>query len=292
MLAGASADLSRGQTLVSFNGKAFDAPVLETRFLFHRLNWTGADTTHVDALHLARRFWSAAGGDVSGGDVRVDVAGQSVCSLSALERQVLGARRAADVPGVEIPSRYFQFLRSGDTRLLSAVLEHNRQDLLSLGGLVARLAYLVHAGPDAAMDAREALGLGRTYLRSDLVEEARASFDKVVRSTGAPARVRVDALRHLARLDRRQRRFDQAARRWREVLDMSPGADSVAREALEALAVHHEHRMRDLRTAKAYALRSLEGSEVRQGWRESVRFRVARIDRKLDASPYYASLLD
>src|SRR5262249_51802352 len=109
-----AAEIADAGALVSFNGKSFDAPMLEPRYLFHRLDWPGEGVPHVDALHPARRFWP--------GD----------CSLVALERQKLGARRVADVPQAEIPARYFHFVRTGDARPLVAVLEHNRRDLLTL----------------------------------------------------------------------------------------------------------------------------------------------------------------
>ena len=50
-------ELARAGALVSFNGKSFDAPLLETRYLFHRLAWRGRELPHVDVLHPARRFW-------------------------------------------------------------------------------------------------------------------------------------------------------------------------------------------------------------------------------------------
>src|SRR5262249_21897386 len=98
MLNAVARDLDRAGALVSFNGKSFDAPVLETRYLFHRLEWIAASRPHVDVLHPARRFWK-----------------EDECSLGVLEQQVLGAWREHDVSGFEIPSRYFQFLRTGDS---------------------------------------------------------------------------------------------------------------------------------------------------------------------------------
>src|SRR5947207_5182371 len=121
LLSTVAAEFERAGAIVSFNGKSFDAPVLETRYLFHRLAWPCSELPHIDLLHPARRFW------------RDDE--MSSCSLCALERQVLGARRIGDVAGFEIPARYFQFIRSGDARPLAPVLEHNRLDLLSLAGL-------------------------------------------------------------------------------------------------------------------------------------------------------------
>ena len=57
LLEAVAAELARAGALVSFNGKSFDAPLLETRYLFHRLDWLGGRLPHVDVLHPARRFW-------------------------------------------------------------------------------------------------------------------------------------------------------------------------------------------------------------------------------------------
>ena len=131
LLQGVGAEFSRAGALVSFNGKSFDAPLIETRHLYHRLEWRAGGLPHLDVLHPARRFW---------GHQPQGAAGDGSCSLGTLERSVLGARRRGDVPGFEIPARYFQFVRSGDARPLAGVLEHNRLDLLSLAGLTARSA--------------------------------------------------------------------------------------------------------------------------------------------------------
>jgi uncharacterized protein YprB with RNaseH-like and TPR domain len=243
MLAAIADDLARAGALVSFNGKSFDAPVLETRYMFHRLASPCAALPHVDVLHPARRFWGRDG--------------EAGCSLTALERQVLGARRQGDVPGFEIPGRYFQFVRSGDPRPLLAVLEHNRLDLLSLAGLAAQLLHLVEHGPDAARNAREALALGRLYTRAGLESRGDDAYRRALRLCG-PGPVRTEALRSLALAARRRRHFDDAADRWRELLATPNCPRAAAREATEALAIHHEHRDRDLTAAKTFALRSLE----------------------------------
>ena len=57
MLRAVADELDRAGALVSFNGKTFDAPLLETRYLFHRREWAGARLPHLDVLHVARRFW-------------------------------------------------------------------------------------------------------------------------------------------------------------------------------------------------------------------------------------------
>jgi len=265
--------LAGAGALVSFNGKSFDAPMLETRYLFHRVAWTGSDQPHVDVLHPARRFWKR--------DVE-----QAECSLVTLERQILGMRRRGDVPSFEIPRRYFEFVRSGDARALSPVLEHNRLDLISLAALAARLFHVARHGPDAVRDAREALALGHVYLRAGLDARASDAYRRAVEMTdrGIVSQViRIESLRALAMSYRRQRLHADAAACWRRLMDAPGCPPRVAREASEALAVHHEHRDRDLAAARMFALKGLEIEQTPR-WATASRYRLARLDRKLAAS--------
>ena len=196
----------------------------------------------------------------------------------------MGLRRVGDVPGSEIPGRYFQFVRSGDARPLEAVLEHNRLDLLTLAALTARLLHIARTGPDAISDPREALALGHVYARAGLDEAARASYglaiDRCRSPRGAHDPIRIDALRALALACRRARRHDEAASWWRELVEIRGCPAPIAREATEALAIHHEHRLRNLAAAKVFALRSLE-TGTNPGWSDAARYRLARIERKM-----------
>lgn len=280
MLVAVARQLEEAGALVSFNGRSFDAPLLESRFLYHRLPWTAGRLPHVDVLHPARRFWRADPGEASE---------ESSCSLGSLERIVLGAGRSHDVPGFEAPARYFQFVRTGDPRPLAGVLEHNRMDLLSLAGLTVRLLRLVNEGPDVASDAREAVALGRMFERAGLRTRATESYERALafesaglRGRGGPL-TRLEALRALAHLARLARRYEEAAQRWREVLDAPGCPRPMAREAAEALAVHHEHRVRDLVTARTFALRTLEVGAIASR-KKAVRHRLDRIERKMNAN--------
>ena len=281
-------ELARAGALVSFNGKSFDAPLLETRYLFHRLEWIGDRVPHVDVLHPARRFWGTGVGRAfqtrHDRDSERVALQESGCSLAALERKIVGAKRAADVPSFEIPSRYFQFVRTGDARPLVAVLEHNRQDLLTLATLASRLLHLSRVGPGEACNAGEALALGRTYARAGCEDRARDAFVRAIAMSRAPAGaydpIRIDSLRALALAWRRARRFDQAAQCWRQVMEVRGCPPHIAREATEALAIHHEHRVRDLAAARGFALRGLD-ADVPPAWTKAVQHRLARLDRKL-----------
>ena len=275
LLSSVAGELARAGALVSFNGKSFDGPVLETRYLYHRLEWIGRGLPHVDMLHHARQFWRPRAGGAQQDVER--------CSLIALEQQQLGVRRRRDVPGFEIPSRYFQFVRSGDARPLGAVFEHNRLDLLSLAALTARVLHLVRMGPDHAHDAREALALGRLYSRARLAERARVAYLRAASGdSGSMPATQIDALRALAHASRRVGGYDEAAGFWRQLLDVQGCPPHVVHEASEALAIHHEHRARDLKTAKAFALRGLANGHP--AWSEAAQHRLARIEKKIGKS--------
>jgi hypothetical protein len=148
---------------------------------------------------------------------------------------------------------------------------------------------LVLDGPSSAVTPWEAVALGRSFARAGLMPRARAAFEHAAatsagRSVMAQAS-RLEALRALALLLRRERRFDDAAACWRLVLEMPACPLLLAREANEALAIHHEHRVRDLDAARTFALRSLGNGNDRMrngsGWNDAVRHRLQRIERKM-----------
>jgi uncharacterized protein YprB with RNaseH-like and TPR domain len=270
MLQFVGAELSRAGALVSFNGKSFDAPLLEMRYLFHRLPWP-APRTHLDLVHPSRRFWK--------GD---EPAGEGACALSTLEERVLGVRRGADIAGIDIPGKYFHFVRSGNPRGLVGVLEHNRRDLLSLAGLAARLLHLLAQGPDAARDGREALALGRIYATSRRATPAAAAYRRALALSRPESFLRVEVLRALAEASRQAREHQTAAQCWQQLLETPECPGPIAHEAARALAIHHEHRLRDLHGARAFAMRSLQEAE-RPSRAEAVQYRLTRIERKMAA---------
>lgn len=249
-------------TVVTYNGKSFDLPLIETRYSLNRLTTPFADMPHVDMLHHARRLWH---GDDEGH------------RLSSLETSLLGHQRDGDVPGFEIPARYFRYVHTGDARPLGAVLEHNRLDLLSLALLTARAAQLLDEGVMGAATAREALGMGRLYERARMMSDALACFARAADMGPGPF---PDALYAHAVLLRRLRRYEAAAGTWQRLLELEDCPPRLEREAAEALAVHHEHRLRSLPSARRLAMRSLL-IDMTHARREAIEHRLARLDRKL-----------
>lgn len=264
----------------TFNGRSFDVPLLETRYLFHRVPVAIGDVPHLDMLHAARRLWRQR--PLTTGTPDPD---DSSCSLSVLEKHIAGLHRVGDVPGYEIPSRFFRFVRDGDARPLEAVLEHNRLDLISLAAVLARAITLITRGPGEARTAQEAYGLARVYERAGAHDNAEASLLKTVdfaRSVGAEPEVHAEALRRLAWIRRRGRRVHEAADAWRELASLPRCAASLRREATEALAIHYEHRSKNLQAARQHALELLSDLDVNHYGR--VRHRLDRLERKLARS--------
>lgn len=275
LLAAAAELFGAAELIVTYNGKTFDVPVMETRWAFHRMRAPLEDVPHFDMLHPARRLWRSRSADVEEGG----------CRLTTLERVLLNLRRVGDVDGFEIPSRFFHFLRTSDPRPLEPVLEHNRLDLVTLAAVTSLAMRLTTAGEPACRDEREALSVGRVLEKAGLSERAEACFRRA--ASGACTETRAEALYRLGMRRRRERRFEEAAAFWRELLAVTErraagheGLTAFRRVALEALAVHHEHRVRDLDAAREMAMFALRG-EAAAARTEGLRHRLARIDRKL-----------
>lgn len=262
--------------LVTFNGRSFDVPLMGMRWAFHRADDAASEMPHLDMLHVSRRLW--------GRREQADAVDRASCTLSALEQTVLGFHRLGDVPGFEIPVRYFHFLRTGDASAIQGVLEHNRHDLLSLAGVMWRALALVQDGPSACRDEAEQMGLGRIYERAGDDDRAIESFRSAARA--ADRDVRAHSLARLALLLGRKRRYAEAADAWRDLWDLSrawPGMPpALSRRAAEALAVHHEHRVRDLPVARNYALELNVHAQADGRRRENAAHRLNRIDKKLN----------
>ena len=228
--------LLRGrQFLVSFNGKAFDANLLAARFIMNRLPDLFAGLPHLDLLHPARRLLSHRLGDRR---------------LGALETAVLGFEREGDIPGSEIPQRYFDWLRFRDGRLMADVFEHNRLDILSLAALAARLAELLDHGENARCHPGDRLAAARLFLaRACPYDAVRRLVPLIGGSCPETAR---EAGRELSLVYKRSDQWPAAVAIWEEMVRRD-GEDLFA---LVELAKWFEHRRRDFAQALALTMRA------------------------------------
>ena len=157
----------RLEAVVSFNGKSFDLPLLETRFIMARQPLRLIGAPHLDLLAPARRIWKH----------RLDS-----CALSRLEEEVLGIQRTQDdIPGWLIPQIYQEYARTGDAREIARVFYHNAQDILSLVTLAARLCALLIDSPpspplDGTIPGEDLYGLGGLLLDLGQIDRAEAAY--------------------------------------------------------------------------------------------------------------------
>jgi hypothetical protein len=261
--------LAQHDALVSYNGKSFDVPLIETRFIASRRSLGVIPPAHLDLLHPTRRL----------------LRGQlDRCALSDVERAVLGFRRFEDLPSWMIPSVYFQFVREGDARLLGGVLEHNRDDILSLMALTGWLARTYQSSPTPTDDARVLIRVARTQASIGWREDAMRVLAHVVDST-EPGDWRAEAAMELARLQRSAGLGPDAESMW----DVAAGHSLLGIEALVAWAKYLEHECRDFERAREIVERALTRAELRarlagvyhlDPLRQALEHRLARIVRR------------
>jgi uncharacterized protein len=236
-----AADLTRFSSVVTFNGKMFDVPLLEARYALQRARFPLEGAPHLDLLHPARRLWKA----------RLES-----CRLQSLEAALLRVRRNGDVPGDEIPHIYFDYVRRRDPRALARIFHHNRLDILSLAALSALACQWVCEG-GWAEDPRDIVSLGRVLERAQLYERSEAEYRRAIEGGGTDASRRIALLR-LASRAKREGAHDTAVELWQEA---AMAGDWFA---LRELAMHHEHRRHDPRAALdavERALRCLPGHD-------------------------------
>ncbi|MGD2177659.1 MAG: ribonuclease H-like domain-containing protein [Anaerolineae bacterium] len=268
------------EALVSFNGRAFDVPIIENRFILARLAPPTRDMLHVDLLHPARRLWRYA---------------LSSCALTSLEREVLGVRRhQADVPSGLIPYLYRDYLRTGDARDMKRVLYHNKIDILSMVTLAVRLCRafadpwnLARAEQRRELSGGELYALGRWYTDEGRVKEAERAYRAALRlRSGGDSVLRERTLRELALLLKRDARRDEAFAFWQQ-LALESAADARGVRAPVELAKYFEWTVGDLAQAAAWtrtALRQVEAGApdaYRDARLADLRHRLSRLKRKI-----------
>lgn len=173
--------LEQATLIVSYNGKSFDWPLLETRFVMNRRS-TPERLPHLDLLHVARRLHGERIG---------------ACSLKRVESYVLGFERDEDIDGADVAPRYAHFLRTGDEGALAAVVEHNAWDVISMAALVG-----LYGEPLGTLHEQDLLGLARTLKRARALDEAEEAASVALGRGVGPAARQLRGQIHKARGDR------------------------------------------------------------------------------------------
>lgn len=254
-------DLQEFSVIVTYNGKIFDLPLLESRFRLNRRSSPLAASLHVDLLHPSRRLWKARLGG---------------CSLQDLEGPVLGFHRVNDIRGDQIPGMYFEFLRSRDGRGIERIFDHNRLDILSLAALAAHACRWVDGG--LAEDPRDLFSLARVLERAGEHERSLSHYQSAV--DAGPGPVQGAALHRLGR--EAKRAGDPGAL---ELFERAGEAGDAL--ALRELAIHYEHRSEDFGRALSVTERALR-LVAKDGPRQlklDLQRRLERLRRKATKTP-------
>ncbi|HVH50259.1 MAG TPA: ribonuclease H-like domain-containing protein [Candidatus Bathyarchaeia archaeon] len=284
-----AARIAQRPVLVTFNGKTFDWPLLESRYLMTRCIRVPELAAHLDLLHPARAVWKLRLGSVK---------------LVELERHVLdierlGWHREDDVPSSMIPQFYFNYLRGGSPAPLAGVVRHNGMDLRGLAALFGKLNALLDCQQREETEALDLFGLSRYLQRRGEATKAESAC-VAARDRGLPLPFAAQARRELALMAKRRGEHAAAAMIWEELLQDA----ECCWVACEELALYHERRTKDFKKALEFARAGLQvqadrrlgagymrstTAEIRRA--ERMRKRVTRLERRLDENDRDSELL-
>ncbi len=239
------ADVAGCAGWVTFNGKSFDVPLLETRLTVNRMRGALGQRPHLDLLMPARRLYRGR---------------LASCSLGSLEQNVLHiAREQDDVPGELIPQMYQDYLRTRDAREMRRVIYHNAIDILSMVTLMAHVLDIfaapltTHHSPASTLNAEDTLRLAKWHADNGRLAEAEAAYPQALAGE-LSLEARAEGLRRFALLLKRQDRRAEAAPLWEQLASFT--LDDP--EPFVELAKHHEWHTRDMALALTWTERALK----------------------------------
>lgn len=255
------------RALVTFNGKAFDGPLLSTRYTLQDIPNPIKDFSHLDLLPLARRLWRDR---------------LTSRTLKNLEVEILEAPRTTEeVPGYEVPWLYFDYLRTGDATLLKGVFYHNAVDVVSMAALLSRVAEIFHDPFNGKVEhGLDFIALGKLYEDLRQWDLAARLFEHGLTHELSEADFG-SAVERLSHLQKRRGDLDRAVCLWKEAAEQGQIYAQVE------LAKHYEHRVRDYETALQWTTAALELVKtsglpryMQKYWKEELSHRKERITRK------------
>ena len=255
------------RVLITYNGRSFDQPLLETRYRLNRSRPPFGTLEHLDLLYGARRLWKLR---------------YESCRLVDLENQVLGFERQGDVPGALIPYLYFEYLRTGLAARMLGVFHHNATDILTLACLTG-IVPLAFKDPQNLpfQHGAEIAGIARWLREAGDLEQARALFRRAI-AAGMRDELMFRTLWDLAALERKLDADDRAVAIWS---DLAAGRNPFRVPALEELAKHYEHRQKDLARALEATRAALGYLDVNHEDSPALRRREQRLAGRMAARP-------
>lgn len=260
------------RAVASYNGKGFDVPLLQSRFLLNRFRSRLADLPHVDFLFTARRFWREV---------------LPSCALSHVEGYITGQTREDDVPGELIPGIYFDFLRGLRIHRMRPVLNHNALDVLALAYLASRTCRMLRAPHSEPLQGSEWVGIGRCHAAAGNMDRACEFFERASCQQDTPEALCLRVQKQLSLFYKRMMRYTDACRIWEKMI-----SDRDDLYAHLELAKYYEHTEKDIHralslTEKALAIlqqnpSSSQSDAIPELREERLMHRKKRLQRKLN----------
>lgn len=244
--------------VVTYNGKSFDFPLMESRYILQRRRFPLLSLPHLDFLFTARTLWRYTF------DSR---------KLGVLGEKLLGLSREDDIDGSQIPPIYFHYLRSRSFHALNKVIEHNALDLLGLAGLIV-LAVKYQDNIDIMQDEGEILGMARLFEKAGDISKAGELYE-TIKQSAVRTQILENAVKGLAAIKKKKKLFQEAS----ELLEMV--IHSTDHKTVKELSVHFEHREKNYSRALGYVRRALEEVPLTEAQRFDFEKRVIRLERKM-----------
>jgi hypothetical protein len=247
---------------VTFNGRHYDIPLLETRFILSKMESRIREMPDFDLLFPSRKIWKGI---------------YENCRLVTLESKLLGMPREDDVPSEWIPQLYFEYIQTGDARRIHRVFYHNRMDILAMVGLLGRI-HLVYHDPQAARPRKgmEHFSLGRLFWDHGLRDRAIPCFETALARCDDD--LAWEVMRWLSLAFKKTGQTEKALSLWEEMATWPRRKEALP---LIELAKYCEHRLKDAGKAMEYVERALEETPVdREREREALLQRKRRLEGK------------
>jgi uncharacterized protein YprB with RNaseH-like and TPR domain len=254
--------------IATYNGKAFDAPLLNTRYMLNGLSSPLAAIDHLDLLPLARRIWK----------YRLESR-----SLKSLESEVIHFSRSQDeIPGWEIPQIYTDYLRSEDSSSMKGVFYHNAMDVVSLAAVFVYLnKLLIDPFAESTADVLDQVAIGQLFEKFGMYDQAIRMYETGL-SEGLPMDLFLNTIMRFSSVQRKVENWEAAISIWEKGL-----AHQHLESALE-LAKYYEHHERNPEKALIYAKRAIEILELQYQHKNNqsllkkeVNHRIDRLIRKI-----------